>query len=130
MPIGASVSWAAVGDTVEYEYCGRNTGTSPLEVVRLVDDRLGVVIELPSVQTIVGPGESICNPDIGIIASYKVLPDDAGSVIHNYAVVTVRTQEAEPRQFQVAATAVVVVAIHRSGSDAIRQSDDLPLGHE
>ena len=40
-----SVSTAAVGQTVEYTYCGQNTSTIPLEVVRLVDDRLGVVIE-------------------------------------------------------------------------------------
>ena len=72
--------------------------------MRVVDDRLGVVIELPSVQTVVGPGESICNTDIGNIASYTVQPDDAGSVIHNNAVVTVRTQEAEPREFQGTAT--------------------------
>ncbi len=108
-----SQSRAVVGDIVEYEYCGTNTSTIPLEVVRLVDDRLGVMIELPSVQTVVGPGESICNTDIGNIASYTVQPDDSGSVIHNNAVVTVRTQEDEPREFQGTATSAVAVDLLR-----------------
>jgi hypothetical protein len=106
-----SVSRAAVGDTVEYTYCGQNTSTIPLEIVRLVDDRLGVLIELPSVQTIIGPGESLCNTDLAIIVSYVVQADDAGGVIHNNAVVTVRTQEAEPRQFQATATSEVAVSL-------------------
>ena len=62
---------------------------------------------------VVGPGESICNTDIGNIASYTVQPDDAGSVIHNNAVVTVRTQEAEPREFQGTATSAVAVDLLR-----------------
>ena len=47
-------------------YCGQNTSDVPLEVVRLVDDRLGVVIELPDVETVVAPGESLCNTDLGL----------------------------------------------------------------
>ena len=70
-----SQSRAVVGDTIEYQYCGTNTSTIPLEVVRVVDDRLGVVIEGDRV---VGPGESMCNTDIGRSASYTVQPDDAG----------------------------------------------------
>jgi hypothetical protein len=108
-----SQSTALVGDTIEYSYCGTNTSTIPLEVVRVVDDRLGVVIELPSVETIVGPGESICNTDIGNFASYTVELDDAGSIIHNNAVVTVRTQETEPRKFQGTATSEVAVDLLR-----------------
>jgi hypothetical protein len=63
------------------------------------------------VQTIVGPGESIGNTDIGNFASYTVRPDDAGSISNNNAVVTVRTQEAEPREFQATATSAVAVDI-------------------
>ena len=57
-----SVSTAAVGQTVEYAYCGQNTSTIPLEVVRLVDDRLGVVIELPSVRRSSLPGSRSATP--------------------------------------------------------------------
>ena len=53
-----SVTSALVGDIVDYTYCGQNTSEIPLEVVRMVDDRLGVVIELPSVETVVEPGQS------------------------------------------------------------------------
>ena len=106
-----SESRALVGDTVEYLYCGTNTSTIPLEVVRLVDDRLGAVIELPSVETVVAPGQTICNTNIGIPISYTVQPDDAGKVIYNNAVVTVRTKEAQPRQFQGTATANVAVPL-------------------
>ena len=67
-----SVPTAGVGDTVEYVYCGQNTGAIPLEVVRLVDDRLGVVIELPGVETVVGAGDSLCNTDIGQPVNYTV----------------------------------------------------------
>ena len=121
-----SQSTAFVGDTIEYSYCGTNTSTIPLEVVRVVDDRLGVVIELPSVQTIVGPGESICNTDIGNFASYTVELDDAGSIIHNNAVVTVRTQEAEPREFQGTATSEVAVELLRG---LLGQEKDIRICH-
>ena len=40
----------------------QNTSTIPLEVVRLVDDRLGVVLEG---EAVVAPGESVCNTDVG-----------------------------------------------------------------
>ena len=118
-----SESRARVGDTIEYLYCGTNTSTIPLEVVRLVDDRLGVVIELPSVETVVAPGESICNTDVGVPVSYTVQPDDAGKVIYNNAVVTVRTQEDQPRQFQGTATSNVAVPLTRGafgGNEDIR----------
>jgi hypothetical protein len=69
----------------------------PLEVVRIVDDRIGLIFEGGRV---VGPGESGCNTDFGDVVRYVVKPDDAGRVIRNNAVVTVQTQEAEPRVFQ------------------------------
>ena len=119
-----SQSTAFVGDTIEYSYCGTNTSTIPLEVVRVVDDRLGVVIE--SGCAVVGPGESVCNTDIGNVASYTVQPDDAGSVIHNNAVVTVRTQEAEPRQFQGTATSEVAVDLLRG---LLGQDKDIRICH-
>ncbi len=109
----ASASMAGVGDEIEYTYCGENTSDIPLEVVRLVDDRLGVVIELPDVQTVVGPGESLCNTDVGQPVSYTVTLSDLGTTITNSAVVTVRTQEPTPRVFQASATATVRVPLPR-----------------
>ena len=103
-----SESRAAVGDTVEYTYCGQNTSTIPLEVVRLVDDRIGVVLEGAQV---VAPGESLCNTDVGAPVSYVVQESDAGSVINNNAVVTVQTEETESRTFQQTATAAVAVPL-------------------
>ena len=97
---------AAVGETVEYTYCGQNTSTIPLTVVRLVDDRIGVVLEGGRV---VAPGASLCNTDVGATASYVVQESDDGSVIVNNAVVTVRTQEDEPREFQQTAQTEVLV---------------------
>ena len=103
-----SVTRAIVGQTITYSYCGTNTSTIPLEVMRVVDDRIGLVAEGGRV---VAPGELICNTDIGNTVSYTVRPDDAGKVIHNNAVVTVRTQEDEPRQFQGTATSDVAVPL-------------------
>ena len=101
---------AAVGQTVEYTYCGTNTSTIPLTVVRLVDDRIGVVLEGGRV---VAPGESLCNTDVGAPASYVVQESDVGSVIINNAVVTVETQEEEPREFQAIAQTEVLVPVLR-----------------
>ncbi len=106
-----SVTRAAVGDTVEYQYCGQNTSTIPLEVVRLVDDRIGVVLEGGPV---VAPGDSVCNTDVGAAVTYVVQESDAGSVIKNNAVVTVRTQEPAPRESQETATSAVAVPLLRS----------------
>ena len=106
-----SVTRAAVGDTVEYEYCGQNTSTIPLEVARLVDDRIGVVLEGGPV---VAPGDSVCNTDVGAAVTYVVQESDAGSVIKNNAVVTVRTQEPAPRESQGTATSAVAVPLLRS----------------
>ena len=92
----ASAAVARVGDTVEYTYCGQNTSDIPLEVVRLVDDRLGVVIELPDVQTVVEPGETLCNTDVGQPVTYTVTEADLDTTIINSAVVTVRTLEDTP----------------------------------
>jgi hypothetical protein len=57
-----STQTAAIGDVVSYTYCGRNTSDIPLEVVRLVDDRLGVVIALPNVDTVVPPAKRCATP--------------------------------------------------------------------
>ena len=125
-----SVSTAAVGQTVEYTYCGQNTSTIPLEVVRLVDDRLGVVIELPSVETVVAPGESICNTDVGAPVSYVVQESDAGSVIIGNAVVTVQTQEDEPRPFQATAQSeVVVVPLPPATPAPLAAAKNIPICH-
>ena len=123
----SSVSRAAVGETVEYTYCGQNTSAIELEVVRLVDDRLGVVVELPSVATVVAPGESICTTDLGVGVSYVVQARDAGSVIHNNAVVTVRTHQSTPREFQATATSDVAVPLLRRAQDNV--CDSLSTGH-
>ena len=95
--------------------------------MRLVDDRLGVVIELPDVETVVAPGESLCNTDLGLPVSYTVTLADLGTTITNHAVVTVRTQEAAPRVFQATATAVVDVPLPRRLREAI-QTEDEDLG--
>ena len=73
-----------------------------------MDDRIGLIFEGDRV---VAPGESICNTDVGNPVSYTVQPDDAGKVIYNHAVVTLRTQEDEPRQFQGTATSDVAVPL-------------------
>jgi LPXTG-motif cell wall-anchored protein len=103
-----SVPVVAVGDTVDYSYCGENTSDVDLEVVRVVDDRFGV-LEVPEEQTIVSPGETVCNTDLGLPVSYEVAPEDAGTTIVNNAVVTVRTVGAEPQAFQAADPAEVRV---------------------
>jgi hypothetical protein len=108
--VSANISSAAVGDTVIYDYCGQNTSSIPLEVVRLVDDRIGVLIELPTVTTTVGPGESICNRDLGIDVTYVVQDSDSGADILNNAVATVRTLETQPRTFQSTAQTTVSVS--------------------
>ncbi|HEY3484662.1 MAG TPA: hypothetical protein VGK49_04720, partial [Ilumatobacteraceae bacterium] len=107
----ANSARASLGDTVSYEYCGQNTSDIPLEVVRLVDDRLGVLIELPSVTTIVEPGASLCNSDVGVAVEYVVIDADIGTTIANNAVVTVRTREPSPRTFQATSSAAVDVPI-------------------
>ncbi len=107
----ASPPVARVGDTVEYTYCGQNTSDIPLEVVRLVDDRLGVVIELPDVATVVAPGETLCNTDVGQPVTYTVTEADIDTTIINAAVVTVRTLEDTPREFQAAAGTRVSVPL-------------------
>ena len=43
----------------------RTPATSDLEVVRVVDDRYGV-LELPAGETVVAPGETICSSDLGL----------------------------------------------------------------
>ena len=57
-----------------------------------MDDRIGVVLEG---EEPIAPGASVCNTDVGAPASYVVQESDAGSVIHNNAVITAQTQEAE-----------------------------------
>ena len=78
LSVTPSVSQAAVGDTVEYVYCALNTSPIPSAELRLVDDRIGVVLEG---QEPIAPGASVCNTDVGAPASYVVQESDAGSVI-------------------------------------------------
>jgi uncharacterized repeat protein (TIGR01451 family)/LPXTG-motif cell wall-anchored protein len=80
-----SVTTAQVGETVTYTYSGRNTGDVPLEVLELVDDRLGVVLTDPDVDTIVAPGGTISRT-----VTYVVQIGDAGTTIENNAIVQVR----------------------------------------
>jgi hypothetical protein len=106
----ASAASAMVGAVISYTYCGQNTSDVPLEVTRLVDDRLGVVIELPDVQTIVQPGDRLCNTDLNQPVTYTVRPADAGTTITNNAVVTVRDPQNPERVFQQSAQDSVTVA--------------------
>ncbi len=124
-----SQSTAAVGDVLSYDYCGQNTSTIPLEVVRLVDDRLGVVIELPDVRTVVPPGGSLCSSDLGIPVTYTVTAADIGTTITSYAVVTVRTQEPTPREFQATATQNVDVPIPDELLILIQNNGNFGGGH-
>jgi LPXTG-motif cell wall-anchored protein len=103
-----SIPVAAVGETVEYSYCGENTSDVDLEVVQVVDDRFGV-LQVPEEQTIVSPGETLCNTELGLPVRYVVPAEDAGQTIVNNAVVTVRTVGAEPQAFQAADPAEVRV---------------------
>ena len=108
-----SVAAASVGQRVGYTYCGQNTSEIPLEVVRLADDRLGVLIERPSVATVVQPGDTLCSSDTGDVIGYTIQPSDAGTTLVNNSVVTVRTLEDEPREFQATAQATVLVPVRR-----------------
>ena len=103
-----SVPVARVGETVQYSYCGENTSDVDLEVVRVDDDRFGV-LEVPEASTIVSPGETLCNTDLGLPVSYVVEPSDAGKTIVNNAVVTVRTTGVDAQAFQAADPAEVEV---------------------
>jgi LPXTG-motif cell wall-anchored protein len=95
-----------VGETVQYSYCGKNTSDVDLEVVRVDDDRFGV-LEVPAASTMVSPGETLCNTDLGLPVSYVVEPSDAGTTIVNNAVVTVRTTGVDAQAFQAADPAQV-----------------------
>ena len=102
-----SVPVAEVGETVGYFYCGENQSDVALEVLSVVDDRYGV-LELPQVETIVQPGQRVCNSDIGLDVTYKVQRGDEGTTIVNNAVVTVRPvgglqafQAADPAEVEV-----------------------------
>ena len=103
-----SVPTAEVGDTVEYSYCGENTSDVDLEVVRVVDDRYGT-LEVPEEETILSPGETLCNTDLGLPVTYVAGPADEGTTIVNNAVVTVRTVGAQPQAFQAADPAEVEI---------------------
>jgi LPXTG-motif cell wall-anchored protein len=105
----ASAASAMVGAVITYKYCGQNTSDIPLEVTRLVDDRLGVVIELPDVDTIVQPGQTLCNTDINEPVTYTVKNADAGTTILDNAVVTVRDPANPTAVFQATAQATVDV---------------------
>ena len=99
--------------------------------MRLVDDRLGVVIELPTVETVVEPGDTLCNTDIGEFVSHEVTDADIGTTIVNNALVTVRTMGDAAEEYQAAATAEVVVSDtllgHRFPSCTARRAVRLEL---
>ena len=67
-------------------------------------------------EAVVAPGATLCHTDVSNVVTYTIREADAGSVINNNAVVTVRTQEAEPREFQ--ATAAAAVAVPRPGTSS------------
>jgi uncharacterized repeat protein (TIGR01451 family)/LPXTG-motif cell wall-anchored protein len=99
----ASVTTAEVGQTVTYTYSGTNTGTIDLEVIGLVDDRLGVVLTDPNVVTVVAAGGKISRT-----VTYVVKPEDAGTTVINNAVVAVRALGSSDLQTAVATARVVV----------------------
>ena len=120
----ASVEVAEVGDTIDYTYCGENSSDVDLEVVRVVDDKFGV-LEVPDEQTVVEPGQSLCSTDLGLPVSYVATEADAGSTILDNATVTVRTVGDDPQTFQATDPAEVeilgfqspeqVAAVHDGG---------------
>ena len=105
-----ATSTAGVGDTVEYVYCGQNTERYPARgrtprrrptrcrhrAARCRDGRRSGRFVVQHRHRRVRSG-------------YDVTLSDLGTTITNHAVVTVRTQEATPRQFQ--ATAVTDVEV-------------------
>src|SRR4029079_1760320 len=99
---------ASVGDTVDYSYCGTNTSDVELEVLRVDDSRFGI-LEVPDAATIVRPGETLCNSDLGLPVTYTVPPADSGTTIVNDAVVTVRPVGVDAQSFEAADEAQVVV---------------------
>jgi hypothetical protein len=77
-------------------------------VVRVVDDRFGV-LEVPEDKTVVAPGETLCNTDLGLPVDYVVQPSDEDTTIVNNAVVTVRTTGVDAQSFEAADSARVDV---------------------
>ena len=122
----ASVPSAFVGETVEYTYCGENTSDVPLEVLQVVDDRFGV-LELPDVETVVQPGETICSSDLGLPVTHVATAAEEGTTIVNNAVATVRTVEAEPRQFQATDPAEVEILGFRTPEQQQPTTTALPV---
>ncbi len=110
---------------MDYSYCGQNTSDVDLEVVRVVDDRFGV-LEVPEEATIVSPGETLCNTDLGLPVSYVVAATDAGTTITNNAVVTVRTVGDNPQGFQAADAAQVEVLSAGAPGQALTTTTALP----
>jgi hypothetical protein len=100
----ASASTAEVGQTITYTYAGTNTSAIAIEVVQLVDDRLGILIEEPQA-TLVAPGASISRS-----VDYVVQPTDAGTTIENNAVVSV-LDPASGRTAQGVAVAHVTIGL-------------------
>lgn len=98
-----SVTTAEVGQTITYTYSGTNTGNVALEVIGLVDDRLGVVLTAPEVETVVAAGGTISRS-----VTYVVKPTDAATTIVNNAVVVVRPVGSQALQTGVATARVVV----------------------
>jgi LPXTG-motif cell wall-anchored protein len=95
------------------------------------------VLEVPEESTIVSPGETLCNTDLGLQVSYVVEWSDEGKTIVNNAVVTVRTtgvdaqafQAADPAELQVVGagqqapttTTLPDTALARTGSSSLTQ---------
>ncbi len=121
-----SVDVAEVGDTIDYTYCGENTSDVELEVVRVVDDRFGV-LEVPQEQTIVEPGEALCSTDLGLPVSYVATAADAGTTIVNNATVTVRTVGEAPQAFQASDPAEVEILGFQSPEQVEPTTTTLPV---
>lgn len=121
-----SVPSAFVGETVDYTYCGENTSDVALEVLQVVDDRFGV-LELPDVETVVQPGQTICSSDLGLPVTHVAAESEAGTTIINNAVATVRTVEAEFRQFQATDPAEVEILGFRAPEQEQPMTTMLPV---
>jgi uncharacterized repeat protein (TIGR01451 family)/LPXTG-motif cell wall-anchored protein len=96
---------AMAGDVLTYTYSGTNTGTVPVELTQLVDDRLGVLITDPTVATIVQPGQSLSRT-----ITYVATAEDASfGSIDNAAVLTARRADVPEAPLQSAVAQAHVV---------------------
>lgn len=122
------VASARVGDVVTYTYAGTNTGTVPLLIDQLVDDRLGVVIDDDPDLLPLPPGESISRS-----VQYVVTAEDASlGEIDNAAVVTGSRGDVEGAdQLSAVALARVVIEPIPEGTDPDTPGPELaPTGSD